>query len=142
MPELSFVMAGGGNLLEEIKNRAPKNVAVIGWVDAPTFWSAVDCAISTSDNEGMPVALIEAQLSGLPVIATDAGSNAEVVEDGITGVVTTKNLVELIQAIKKLIGNSKLINLMGEASKTRATKEFSIEKMLHMHKYVYLELMK
>ena len=102
MPELSFVMAGGGNLLEEIKNRAPKNVAVIGWADAATFWSAVDCAISTSDNEGMPIALIEAQLAGVPVIATNVGSNREIIKDGVTGKLTTQNLDKLIAAINML----------------------------------------
>jgi len=102
LSQVSFVMAGGGNLLEEIKIKAPKNVSVIGWVDAATFWSAVDCAISTSDNEGMPVALIEAQLAGVPVIATDVGSNAEVIKDGSTGIVCSTNSNELNHADKNL----------------------------------------
>jgi glycosyltransferase involved in cell wall biosynthesis len=142
LPEVSFVMAGGGELLVEIKLKAPKNVTVIGWADAAIFWSAVDCAVSTSDNEGMPVALIEAQLAGVPVIATDVGSNAEVIEDGVTGIVTSKSPQDLIDAIKKLVKDENFIQKLGDAGRERATEEFSLEKMLYMHKRAYLNLIK
>ena len=142
LPQVSFVMAGGGNLLEEIKIKAPKNVTVIGWADAATFWSAVDCAISTSDNEGMPVALIEAQLAGVPVIATDVGSNAEVIKGGFTGIVTSKNSNELINAVKKLVADKALMHTMGKTGRDRATEEFSLKKMLDTHKQAYVSLIK
>jgi glycosyltransferase involved in cell wall biosynthesis len=142
LPEVRFVMAGGGNLLEEIKIKAPKNLAVIGWADAATFWSAVDCAISTSDNEGMPVALIEAQLAGVPVIATDVGSNAEVIKGGFTGIVTSKNSNELINAVKKLVADKALMHTMGKRGRDRATEEFSLKKMLDTHKQAYVSLIK
>lgn len=142
LPDVNFVMAGGGDLLEKIKVNAPKNVAIIGWADAATFWSAVDCAISTSDNEGMPVALIEAQLAGVPVIATNVGSNAEVVEVGITGILTSKTPAELIQAIDKIFTNTAMRMSMGEASKARAMSEFSLEKMIKSHRQAYSNLTK
>ena len=142
LPQVSFVMAGGGNLLEETKIKAPKNVTVIGWADAATFWSAVDCAISTSDNEGMPVALIEAQLAGVPVIATDVGSNAEVIKGGFTGIVTSKNSNELINAVKKLVADKALMHTMGKTGRDRATEEFSLKKMLDTHKQAYVSLIK
>ena len=137
LPQVSFAMAGGGNLLEEIKINSPKNVAVIGWSDAATFWSAVDCAISTSDNEGMPVALIEAQLSGVPVIATDVGSNSEVIQDSVTGIITSKNLDALVNATQKCCENSSLISSMGRAAERRAPKKFSLNKMIQEHMKAY-----
>ena len=140
LQDVNFVMAGGGDLLEQIRRKAPKNVAVIGWADASTFWSAVDCAISTSDNEGMPVALIEAQLAGLPVIATDVGSNSEVVEDGLTGIITSKNVAELIYAVEKLFKDKTLLKSMGESSKARAVNEFSLQTMIDKHKQAYTRL--
>lgn len=85
LPEVQFVMAGGGDLLQLVADEAPSNVEVIGWTDAAIFWSAVDCALSTSDNEGMPIALIEAQMAGLPAVVTDVGSNPEVIRDAISG---------------------------------------------------------
>jgi glycosyltransferase involved in cell wall biosynthesis len=142
LPEVNFVMAGGGNLFEDIKDEAPKNVTVIGWADASTFWSAVDCAISTSDNEGMSIALIEAQLAGLPVIATNVGSNAEVIQDGFTGIITSKSSNDIIDAIKNLLAGTGYIQTMGRMGRDRATEEFSLKKMLEMHKDAYKSLMK
>ena len=140
LPEVNFVMAGGGQLLETVKKQAPKNVSVIGWVDAAIFWSAVDCAISTSDNEGMPIALIEAQLAGLPVIATDVGSIAEVIENGITGIVTSRSAEELSHAIRKIALNPSIRTNMGEMARLRALKEFSLDKLIYLHEDAYYRL--
>ena len=141
LPSIDFVMAGGGNLLEQVKARAPKNLSVIGWADASVFWSAVDCAISTSDNEGMPVALIEAQLAGIPVIATDVGSNSEVIENGITGIVTTKDLEMLVSEVQRLARNASMRAAMGDMARIRALKEFNMEKMINTHTDAYAKIM-
>jgi len=137
MTHVNFVMAGGGTLFEVIKKDAPENVFVIGWADAGKFWSAVDLSVSTSDNEGMPIALIEAQLAGIPVIATDVGSNAEVIADQITGFVTAKNAKALVESIQTLIENSALMKKMGTAAKQRSEEEFSLKKMINSHISAY-----
>ena len=139
LPDLQFVMAGGGDLLESIKTKAPANVKVIGWTDPAIFWSAVDIAISTSDNEGMPVALIEAQLAGVPVIATNVGSNSEVIKDEVTGLLTNKNVNSLVGAIGRFISFPTLIKTMGDKGKEKASKEFSPEKIIQAHVDLYLE---
>jgi glycosyltransferase involved in cell wall biosynthesis len=137
LPDVHFVMAGGGDLLETIKSNASENVKVIGWADAATFWSAVDIAISTSDNEGMPVALIEAQLSAVPVIATNVGSNSEVIEDQVTGLITSKSVDALVSAVKRFISLPDLIKNMGDEGTKRAANEFSLEKMIQSHVDLY-----
>jgi glycosyltransferase involved in cell wall biosynthesis len=142
LPGINFVMAGGGDLLENIRAKAPRNVKVIGWADAATFWSAVDCAISTSDNEGMPLALIEAQLAGIPVIATDVGSNSEVIDDGVTGFITPNNLKELTQAVNELVSKNHIAAQMGAAGKAKGFAEFSLEKMISSHQQLYLAVNK
>ena len=142
LPQINFAMAGGGSLLQEIKNSAPKNVTILGWTDASIFWSAVDCAISTSDNEGMPIALIEAQLSGVPVIATNVGSNSEVIQDSVTGIITSKNLHDLAQSIIKISHNKKLVEAMARAAAKHAEQEFTIEKMIKHHELTYRSLLR
>ncbi len=137
MPEVSFVMAGGGDLLDDIIKKAPDNVNVIGWCDASTFWSAVDCAISTSDNEGMPIALIEAQLAGLPTIATDVGSNAEVVIDGVTGFITRKNCNSLVSAVNALISNPTSMARMSPRATELSLTKFNLESMVSAHNQLY-----
>ena len=140
LPNINFVMAGGGDLLDEVRKVAPQNVVVIGWTDAATFWSAIDCAISTSDNEGIPIALIEAQLSGIPVIATDVGSNSEVIEDGITGVVATKAVDSIVDAVIELVSNQLKFEAMSLSAKRNASSKFALEKMLAIHLNAYNSL--
>jgi len=140
LPNVNFVMAGGGDLLETIKSNAPENVKVIGWADAATFWSAVDIAISTSDNEGMPVALIEAQLAGLPVIATNVGSNGEVIQDEVTGLIAIKSVDAFVGAVNRFTSLPALIRTQGDKGRDRATKEFSLEKMIRSHADLYREV--
>ena len=140
LPRMQFVMAGGGDLLQNIQKHPPHNLKVIGWVDASEFWSATDCAISTSDNEGMPVALIEAQLAEIPVIATDVGSNSEVIEDGVTGFIVEKNIVEFTAAIDRLSHDATRRNLMGAQAAERATKLFSVSRFLNAHAQCYKQL--
>ena len=140
LPSLNFVMAGGGELLSEIANMAPSNVSVIGWADASTFWSAVDCALSTSDNEGMPIALIEAQLAGLPVIATDVGSNSEVIQNGVSGLICNKDVDSIVRALQGLMSNKELLRAMGGDSKLWANTSFKPEKMITKHVQSYERL--
>jgi glycosyltransferase involved in cell wall biosynthesis len=140
LPEVQFVMAGGGDLLESIKAKAPTNVKIIGWADAAIFWSAVDIAISTSENEGMPIALIEAQLAGVPVIATNVGSNGEVIQDGVTGLIAIQRADALVAAVSHFTEFPTLIETLGVKGKERASKEFSLEKMLQAHIKLYHQL--
>jgi len=140
LPEINFVMAGGGELLKETQRRAPKNVSVIGWADSATFWSAVDCAISTSDNEGIPIALIEAQLAGLPVIATNVGSTSEIVSNKVTGILTSKNVEEIVRAVSQFSANPTLREMVGKEGKKQAAKKFGINKMVNTHKRGYERL--
>jgi glycosyltransferase involved in cell wall biosynthesis len=136
-PDIQFVIAGGGDLLAGVKSKAGKNVKVIGWADSSLMWSAVDVVLSTSDNEGMPIALIEAQLAGLPVVATDVGSSAEVVKSGATGFVVSKNKSELIRALTLLISNSKKRASFGKAAKVHAQKYFTVNNMNKSHAQIY-----
>jgi glycosyltransferase involved in cell wall biosynthesis len=140
LPEISFIMAGGGDMLEEIRASAPINLSVIGWTDATEFWSQIDVAISTSDNEGMPIALIEAQLAGIPVIATDVGSNAEVIEDGVTGLVTAKNLESLVAAVQKLRSDPTMRASMEVAARGRSREEFGMDRMIEAHQKLYSDV--
>jgi glycosyltransferase involved in cell wall biosynthesis len=137
LPDLQFVMAGGGDLLDSIKSKSSGNVSVVGWQEAQDVFGACDLVLSTSENEGMPVALIEAQLAGLPVVATDVGAVAEVVDSGVTGWVVATNNAALVQAITKIAGSGDKGKAMGQAGAIRARKLFSIEQMITAHVDLY-----
>ncbi len=142
LPNARFLMAGGGDLLEEMRRAAPENLTVLGWQDAATVWGAADIALSTSDNEGMPVALIEAQLAGIPAVAIGAGAIAEVVIDGETGYVTTADLEFLRARLAALIVDAGLRTKMGEVAKVHARALFTPMRMLNEHVLLYERLVK
>jgi glycosyltransferase involved in cell wall biosynthesis len=141
-PDAQFLIAGGGDMLDQVKAQAPKNTKVLGWTDAAKLFASSDIILSTSENEGMPIALIEAQLASKPVVATNVGGVAEVVLNNKTGFVTKKNTQELAKALEKLISSKALRSAQGKAAKAHATKTFSVEKMISAHISLYKKLSK
>lgn len=141
IPEARFLLAGGGDLLDEVKEAAVENLTVLGWQEATKMWAVADLAISTSENEGMPVALIEAQLAGVPVVAVNVGSVAEVIADGDTGYVFDEFGAEFIARVKELVLEKSEIKVMGERAKNRARDEFSPQKMVNSHLALFDEIL-
>ncbi len=142
LPDTRFVMAGGGDLLKQVKAAAPSNVSVVGWADAADLIGASDIILSTSENEGMPVALIEAQLAGKPVVATDVGSVSEVILNHETGIVTNKNAGSIASAVESLILDRTTREEMGRLATARALALFSVDRMINSHVELYKSIVK
>ena len=142
LPDTRFVMAGGGDLLEQVKAKAPANVSVIGWAEAADLFGASDIILSTSENEGMPVALIEAQLAGKPVVATDVGSVSEVILNHETGIVTNKNAGSIASAVESLMLDKTTREEMGHLAIARAQALFSVDRMINAHIELYKSIVK
>jgi glycosyltransferase involved in cell wall biosynthesis len=139
LPEIDFYMAGSGDLLQEIKADAPKNLKVLGWQDAKNVLPIADIFLSTSKNEGIPIAMIEAQLAGIPIVATNVGSVSEVVIDNKTGILCDKSEKQLIEGIKKLASDKKLRGTFSKNAKFMALKNFSTSKFIKAHRDIYLK---
>jgi len=142
MPDTQFVMAGGGDLLEQVKAAAPSNVSVTGWAEASDLFGASEIILSTSENEGMPVALIEAQLAGKPVVATDVGSVSEVILNHETGIVTNKNAGSIALALESLILDKAKRDEMGRLATARSQALFSVDRMINAHIELYTSIVK
>jgi glycosyltransferase involved in cell wall biosynthesis len=142
MPDTNFVLAGGGDLLEKVKAAAPSNVTVVGWAKAEDVFGASEIILSTSENEGMPVALIEAQLAGKPVVATDVGSVSEVVLNHETGIVTNKNAGSIALALETLLLDKQKRTEMGTLAISRANALFSVDRMINAHIALYKSIVK
>jgi glycosyltransferase involved in cell wall biosynthesis len=140
MPNIDFYLAGGGDLLQEIKANAPKNLKVLGWQEAKNILPIADIFLSTSENEGMPIAMIEAQLAGIPIVATDVGSVSEVIINNKTGLLCSKSNSELIKAINELVQNKSERLKFGKSGKINALKLFSEKKLISTHKDLYLKM--
>ena len=140
-PGATFVMAGGGELLDGLRAKAGKNLRFVGFEDKNDMWSIADIGLCTSDSEGMPLSLIEAQLAGVAVVSTDVGSVSEIVEDGKTGYLASRGLQSLVSALKPLVESADLRKTMGSAAKQRATELFSADVMVQAHLRLYRRLL-
>jgi glycosyltransferase involved in cell wall biosynthesis len=88
-------------------------------------------AVLPSYREGLPKSLLEAASCGRPIVTTDVPGCREVVKDGVNGfLVPVKESVSLAKALEKLIKNKKQRETFGKASRKRALKEFSEEKIV------------
>jgi len=141
-PEVNFIMAGDGELKEELEAKSAKNVKFLGVQSSDEMFSLADIVLLTSDSEGMPLTLIEGQMAGVPAIATDVGSVSEIVENEVTGFVTSIQIDQIASSLGRLIDDSMLRSIMAKNAKERALDRFSIAKMVESHIQVYKQALK
>ena len=143
-PDVRFVVAGEGPLLGKMKEQARRlgdRIRFVGWrSDVETVYAACDMLALTSDNEGMPVSLIEAAMVGIPAVTTRVGSADEVVVDGETGLVTSPSAEELAAAVSRLLDDAEARERMGKAARVRAEREFSGSRLVADMAQLYEEI--
>lgn len=114
--KLKLFVVGDGSERENIEKRAaelnhkyPEVVELTSWItDIASFNAGIDLICLTSNNEGTPVSLIEAQAACIPVITTDVGGVRDIVKDGDTGfVVPVNNAALFAERVLELIENEK-----------------------------------
>ncbi|MFP1627996.1 glycosyltransferase [Streptomyces sp. 5K101] len=133
VPEARFVVCGAGDLHPDPDAVAELGDSLhqLGWrADVETVYAAADMVLLTSDNEGMPVSLIEAGLAGLPTVATDVGSVAEVVQDGTTGFLAAPRTTDLARHTLTLLRNPQRRREMGAQARAFATRRFGEERLV------------
>ena len=123
-PDVAFVVVGDGPLGDETRARGASIPAIhfAGWRRgiAPVL-AALDIMVLCSDNEGIPLSLIEASASGVPIVATRVGSVNDVVTDGVNGILVEPTVDSLAAGIEKLLGDAQLRDGLGAAGKKIAT---------------------
>ena len=98
--------------------------------DIPTLLNISDCFLMTSDDEGLPYALLEARACGLPSVATSVGGICEVINNGIDGLlVQAGNLEEIIHSIKILADNPDHAHNMQIRAQNDIKERFSLRNM-------------
>lgn len=138
-----LLIVGDGELRNSLeKQSAGLNVKFLGWrTDVYDLMSASDIAILTSDNEGMPITLIEAAHLGLPAISTEVGSVSDVVLHSKTGYLTPLDESVIAERIKQLVQSQSLREKFGSAAKKHAQANFSVESMVNFHKNAYKDIL-
>lgn len=95
------------------------------------WWRQATVGVLTSENEGMPVSLMEAAACGVPVAATAVGGVPELIEDGATGVLVPSNDAgALAAALQRLLDEPDLRARLGTAARQRAEEKFSVHRQV------------
>jgi glycosyltransferase involved in cell wall biosynthesis len=142
-----LLLAGDGtdrrNIESAVRNRGlSRDVRFLGWCsDLPAFYSALDTVVLTSKNEGTPVALIEAMASGRAVLATDAGGVADVVHDGVTGLlVPSGDPLAFAAGLRRLADDTQLRRQLGAAAREDVCVRYAARRLVSDLERVYREL--
>lgn len=136
-PNVDFFVGGNGELMNTTRKESPSNLHLEGWVAADEFWGRMDIALLTSDNEAMPISLIEAGMMGLPAVTTNVGSTAEVVIDGKSGYVVETDIQSIANGLRKLIESTNLRAKYGDHAREFTTSTFSPKSQLDSHLHAY-----
>jgi glycosyltransferase involved in cell wall biosynthesis len=131
MPEPVFLLAGSGELKAELE-RLAVSLGIGGRVffsdgrgAVPDYLARMAVACLSSKSEGLPNAILEYMAAGLPVVATDVGGNAELIEDGSNGfLVRSRDPEAFARPIIELLRNHELRERMGQRGLARARARF------------------
>ncbi|MBX0319603.1 glycosyltransferase [Shouchella clausii] len=133
----SLLIIGQGYLEEELKaySREMKLSSKVQFLglrkDIPELISVADALVLSSAWEGLPNVVMEAMAGSKPVLATEVGGTAELIEDGINGYLVEKsNPPKLAEGMEKLMMLSvEERQKMGERSFEKITSSFDMEKV-------------
>ncbi|MBA4175607.1 MAG: sugar transferase [Leptothrix sp. (in: Bacteria)] len=143
-----LVLVGDGPLrasCEAILQAA--GMADLAWLpgeraDVPDVMRSLDCFALPSLAEGISNTILEAMASGLPVLATRVGANAELVQDGSTGLVVPPNdPAALANGIVRLAQDGAGAAAMGRKGRVVAERQFSLPVMVQAYQAVYEQLL-
>lgn len=146
IPGLRILAVGGGPLLEEFRRRYAGREAVIRFAgdvkDVAQVLHAMDVGcLLPSMNEGFSNAVVEKMATGLPVIVTDVGGNAEAVRHGENGYVLQPLDVQgFTQALIDMYADPARRLAMGRRSRQLVEECFSLQQMCQRHEALYREL--
>lgn len=141
-----FVIAGDGYLRKELEKMALelgilKNVFFLGMRDdLDIIYPDLDCFVLSSLNEGLPVSIIEAQASALPVVATRVGGVSTLVSSDNGILVSPKDPHSLADGIKTIILNKDIAKKMGENG-METSKRYTLSRLIADIEKLYVDLM-
>lgn len=136
-----LLMLGDGPLIDHCRNLADKSIIMPGKVgNVSDYLKASDVFISASKAEGLPMAVLEAMATGLPVLLSDIEPHKEIfnMNRNIGGLFEVNNTEKLSKSINE-IKHQDFDYIGGEARKT-VEEYFSAEIMSRRYQELYKEL--
>ena len=143
-PQIKLILVGGGeeegNLKKSAIKKGVKNdVIFLGQrSDVNQILKAFDIFVFPSLTEGLPLVVIEAMATGLPIVASHVGGIPELIDHGVNGLlVAPMSGAEIKDAILKFLQNPNLRQKMGEIARQKFEAHFSLSQMVKNYLEVY-----
>lgn len=143
--DADFVLIGSGEnpdkkIVERfIKENNLKNIHLHEFIpDAVSYLKAFDIFVLTSIKEGLPYTILEAMLSGIPVMSTNVGGIPEIINNNINGIlIEPKNSQQLTEKIIYLKKNRRIVQNLVRKAQEKIIREFNLEQMIEKVKDIY-----
>jgi glycosyltransferase involved in cell wall biosynthesis len=136
LSDVVFLVVGDGELREELHDSAEARALRdrLVWTglrrDIPDVCFASDVVVLTSDNEGTPVSLIEAQAAGVPVVGTQVGGVASVVVDGETGrLAAREDETGFATCVREVLEDPAGSATMGASGQRHVSETFGLDRL-------------
>lgn len=144
-PEWELLIVGDGPQRAAISTHIEERgltqlVRMVGQQNNPEDWlQAMDIfCLPSYANEGVPQALLQAMLSGLPIVSTPVGSILEAVTNNISAlIVPPKDVVALSKSLQRLIDDQKLAHQLGTSARLAAESRYSLMGMLDQMETIF-----
>jgi glycosyltransferase involved in cell wall biosynthesis len=135
LADVRFLIVGDGELRTQLQH-APEAASLgdrVIWAgfrrDMPAVCFASNLVVQTSDNEGTPVSLIEAQAAGVPVVSTRVGGTESVIGEA-TQLASVDDEMALADAARSLLIDSGLAAQAGAAGRERVLRNYDVERLV------------
>lgn len=136
-----LILAGDGVLKNKIKKivveaNLEKRVHFIGCVEdvRPILAISNVSVLPSISVETFSIAMLESMAMGVPVIASDIGGAGELIEDGVSGLLTVPgSLNSLISRMSYALNSPEVLRMMGEASEALIQRNYTLEKMANSY---------
>lgn len=146
-PALRLAVVGDGELRGELEAQATALgiadvVTFCGFrTELPSITSACDVAVLSSDNEGTPVALIEAAAAGRPAVSTNVGGVADIVRPDTGAVVAPGDAAGLGAALVRLAADQGVRERMGGAARAHVRERYDAQRLVRDIDDLYAKLL-
>ena len=135
VPAARLAIVGTGSLRADLERRARElevadRTLFAGFrSDMPAVFAGADLFALSSDDEGLPMVVMEAMAGGGAVVATDVGSVRDLVEDGVTGtVVPRRSTAVLGDDLAAVLEDDPRRREMGRAGRARVRERFPLDR--------------
>ncbi|NVK48512.1 MAG: glycosyltransferase [Cyclobacteriaceae bacterium] len=143
-PHVHFLLVGDGEWRIRIEKQIvdsgfEKNFHFVGvQKEVLPYLNSMDIYLSSSEFEGLPIAMLEAMACEVPVVATRAGGIGEVIQDGIQGFLTGIDEWEELEGYcLRLLRDAELQQKMAKAAREQVVNHFSMKRMVAELEAIY-----